>query len=557
MPRKVHIRTKIFFIVLVAVLPTVLFSVYTTLSFRSAYLEGSATYLTNLCNSFTNEQRLIARNAEQMLLAISKTRSVMNKEYSFLNRYLSDLMFLYQDYAVLLCANSDGMVIASSINKTGYSLSDRPYFNHAKATNAFTIGQYIVSRSTGVSSITYTLPVRDTSGSRVFLIGTYALDKYSRELSLGRLGKDAVLEIADSDGVCLFSSSSDPLIVPGQPLTSSLFSLMKDHARKNPKKVEIEGKEWFASTDYYSRNGTALYISVRIPYENVVREALAPVSRQLSITIIAFVLALTLSLAFARRLFVYRIERLTEYTDALARGNLSVRSGVNNAQDEITELMESFNTMAASLEERNALNERTIREKEQLLLELQKRVSDNLQILSSIINLQIGYASNDEVRQSLMTTHSRVMALSLVYETLYLYSDVQQVEMHRYSQGLCDYLVSLYTDVGTEIQCEIEGEEVALPIDKALPVALIINELVSNSIVHAFPYRKNGFIGISFAKEDGRIRMEVRDDGSGFEEQEQRGETLGYEMIGALVEQVHGSIVVNADENGSCVSVIF
>ena len=558
MLKKVRIRAKIFFIVLVAVLPTVFFSVYSAVSFQRTNLSERATFIENLCDGFTNEQRLIVRNAEQMLLAISQTRSVKWKEHQFLNRYLRDLMFLYPDYAVLLCADNDGLVFASSVGKTGYRLEDRRYLQNARANGAFTVGHYLISRSTGIPAITFTLPTRDVEGKFLFLIATYSLEKYARELSLNRLQNGEILEICDETGLLLFSTEPDGERRVGTPVNEELFRRMKEYQRVDPFRQTIDGKSWLITANSYERNGTSLYLSVRVSYGKVLRESFIPVARVLLFMLFACVCAFFLSLALAQRLFVTRIERLTDYTDALAQGNLSVRSGLNNAKDEITVLMESFNTMAASLEERNAANEQSIREKESLLQELQKRVSDNLQLLSSMINLQIGYAADDGVRLSLMTTHSRVMALALVYDTIYRYSDVQLVQMHRYCRGLCENLVSMYADVGKDIDCAVSGTDVALPIDKALPVALIINELVSNSIVHAFTDRAGGRIGILFTMDgDSTLCVTISDDGSGFESDLKHVDSLGYEMIEALVEQIRGTLTVESGPSGSHVTVRF
>lgn len=558
MQRKVRIRTKIFFIVLVAVLPTVVFSVYSAISFQQTVLEEQETFLANLCDGYVNEQRLIVRTAEHMLLAISQTRSVQNRDYSFLNKYLRDLMVLYPDYAVLLCVNGNGIVVASGIGRTGYSLDDRPYLAHARHTKMFTMGQYIISRSTGVPAITFTLPARDRSGEWVYLVATYSLEKYTRELSVGRLGKDIILEISDDNGTCIFSSAKDPEVKIGDAMPEEMSRWMETSTLTGPRILEFGGQGWLASASRYSRNGNSVRVSVRVPYKAVYAAALVPVVRIFLLMGGACLSAFLVSLWLARRLFVVRIERLTDYTEALARGDMSVRSGINTAHDEITVLMEAFNSMAASLEERSLSNQRTLREREALLQELQKRVSDNLQLLSSMINLQIGHSADEDVRLSLMTTHSRVMALALVYETIYLYSDIQQVQMHRYCRGLADYLVNLYADVGTFIACSIGGTDIALPLDKALPLALVLNELVSNSILHAFAGKSSGKITISFEQETPvQALMIIQDDGSGIEGDVLRRDTLGYEMIEALVEQVRGSLAVESDAEGTRISVRF
>lgn len=558
MQRKVRIWTKIFFIVLVAIIPTVIITIYTSLAFQQTYIKETKTQLTNLCDGFSNEQRLIARNAEEMLLAVSQTHAVQDQDYATLNVYLRDLMVVYHDYAVLLVADSNGKVIASGVQKTGYFVNDRDYFIHAQKTGKFTIGTYIISRSTGIPSITFTLPVTDRKGAVVFLIGTYALEKYSRELSLNRLEKNTILEIFDYRGQRLFSSVFGSQAEAGKPVNEALYSWVANRPQTGVSTLVVDGQPALVASGVFTRNGQSLHITVRTSYKSVVGESYAPAIRILIVMLLACLSAFALSLWLARRLFVVRVEKLTAYTQAMAGGDLSVRTDINNARDEISNLMESFNKMAAALEERNLSTQRTIEEKEALLKELQKRVADNLQILSSMVNLQIEHASEDIVRYSLITTHSRIMALSLVYETIYRFSDVQQVQMQGYCKGLCDFLVSLYADVGSNISCFVSGSDISLPIEKALPLALILNELVSNSLLHAFPGSKNGSISIVFGPGPAStLKMSIVDNGIGFDGDIHQNDTLGFEMIEALVEQLKGTMTVKSGGTGSDISVQF
>ncbi len=557
MTRKVHIRTKIFFIVLVAIIPTVFVSLYSALSFKNLYLTRNKTQINTVCGGYVNEQRHIARNAEEMMLAISQTRSVQNKDYEYLTIYLADLMEKYPGYAVLLAANAEGIVVASGVHKTGYSLEDRPYLQRAMKSGAFTLGHFIVSRSTGIPSVTYTLPVVDRAGDTLYLIATYALESYLDEMSLAALPQGLVLEVFDVDGLRLFYAGDKESMPAGEPVSDALFARAKT-GLVNTELVEIDGIPWLTSIGSYSRNDIPVYVSVRASYDAVLYQSYAPVFILLIVMLLSCSGAAVISLLMARRLFVGRVEKLTDYTRSLAMGNLSVRSGINTTRDEITELMESFNIMAAALEERNALNERSLREKELLLGELQKRVSDNLQLLSSMISLQLGHTGTDEARRSLITTHSRVMALAMVYETIYRYSDVQEVGLHRYCKGLCEYLITLYADVGKEIKCDVCGIDLSLRIEKALPLALIINELVSNSLMHAFPDRPEGIVGVFFERmHDGFVSMTISDNGSGFDASGKIHDSFGFEMTNALVDQLGGSMTVESSASGTRVIIQF
>lgn len=532
-------------------------SVFSAFSFQRAYVKDQQDSILKLCDGFSNEQRLIVGNAEEMLLAVSQTRAVLDADYAYLNVYLRDLMSIYPDYAVLFLANDAGVVMASGLSKVDYSIADREYFKTAKATGYFTVGSYILSRSTGMPVIPFVLPVKDRKGAQVFLICTFALERYKNELSLNHLPEGSLLEIFDNEGVRLFTSEPSLVDTVGEPVSGDLYRWASGkHAETE--RVSLDGVRYLVSSDMYLRNSRSIHISVRTPYDKVLFKSVKPAIRIICLMMFACLAAFVLSLWLARRLIVVRIERLTAYTKAVASGEKGVRSMPNRAIDEISDLMVSFNRMAETIEDRNLSNQKAIAEKEILLVELQKRISDNLQLLSSLVNLQIEHTTSEDIRRVLMTTHSRVMALSLVYEMIYRYSDFQQVSMQLYCNGLCEFLLSLYADIGSDITCRVSGVEVSLPVEKALPLALILNELVSNSILHAFPDSKKGLIEVIFSRDrETCLSMSIIDNGIGITDDIHKNDTLGYEMIEALVEQLGGYLSISSESAGTSVRVVF
>lgn len=559
MQRTFKVWKKVFFIVLVALIPTLIITVFSALSFRRSSITEKELYLTNLCEGFVNEQRLIVRSAQDMLTAISQTETVKEGKHDMLSLYFEDLMSLYPDYAVFLATDSSGIVVSSGINKIGYSLADREYLARAISTDEFSISSFIFSRSTGLPVIAFALPVRENSGKKLVLIATYSLKWYVEELSLTRLpDSNTILEIFDRYGQRLFSSSRNPLDVLGYPVLPEVFSLAKNKKDTKSFVASVGDFDYLVSAGTLLYNDQEIYVTVRTSYSDVLFEAGFPVVRVILLMLIACFAAFALSMKLARSLLVNRIERLTEFAGNLAEGDLGVRSGMNTAHDEISDLMIAFNEMATALEDRTIEANTILAEKELLLVELQKRVSDNLQLLSSIISLQIDYAIGSGTKRALMTTHSRIMALSMVYETIYWFTDIERVAVQEYCTGLCDFLVSLYSDIGTYVVCSVSGIDVNLRIDRALPVALIVNELVSNALLHAFRPEKDGFISITFSKTpEGLIQMTIVDNGIGMESSIEQTETLGFEMIKALVSQINGSIAVEGTAGGTQVRVVF
>jgi len=556
--RKVRIRTKIVFIVLVAIIPTVISTLALAIYQQRSYIDDRKDTITHLCFGYENEQRLIVRNAEEMMLAISRTQAVLDADYPAINEYLRNLMQVYPDYAVLLLTDDQATVVASGVNRTGYSLADRAYMAKAMDRKVFTIGDFVIGRSTGVPSISFVLPLRDRNGRYHYLVSSYSLAKYSRELSLNRLGPDETLEICDAKGIRLFSAGREVTAEIGKTIDSSLFLYASSVSLQGVGAVSLGDRRYLVASEAYTRNGNSLYLTVRVPYDHVLSESFRPAVLVAGLMLLACLSALLLSIRLANRLIVSRVESLTAYTREVSAGNLGIRSDINSSRDELTELMESFNTMAESLEDRRALMDKALTDREAMLIELQRRVSDNLQLLSSMISLQIGHCCDDQTIRALMTTHSRVMTLALVYETLYRYSDVQEVSMQKYCAGLFEFLLSQYAAVGTGIACSCSGIDALLPIEKALPLALILNEVVSNSLQHAFPEGAQGSITVSIERNAcGGLKITMSDTGSGFSGDLESYDTLGFEIVRALVSQLRGTITVRTGVAGTNLSLLF
>ena len=533
-------------------------TIYSSINFKNSHLIEEKTFLSNLCDGYVNEQRLIIKNSEEILLAISQTSSVQEQDYVNLNSYFSDLMTVYPSYAVLLAADKNGIVVASGVNQTGYSIADRDYFKQAILTNKFTLGGFVVSKSTGRPILPFALPVIDRKGNVIVLVATFDLENYYNEFALSRLPVNSCLEIFDSAGLRLFSSITDNHSQQGQTVSFDLFNYVKNHCDMAARNVLIKGIDYLVTAGSITENSRSVFVTLRTPWLPVKVESDKPAKQILLVMLVSVILAFGLSLWLARRLLVSRIENLTKHTKLLADGKTGIRSNLNNTYDEITDLMESFNSMAAALEERNLDNQQTLTEKENLLLELQQRISDNLQLLSSMVNLQIEHTSEEDIRRALMTTHSRVMALALVYETIYRYSNIHLVDMQQYSNGLCEFLINLYANVGSEISCRVTGVEISLQIDKALPISLILNELVSNCILHAFPEGTQGVIQIVFERiSNSMIGLHIIDNGIGFKGDIHGNDTFGFEMIEALAEQVHGLLTISSNPDGTDIEIRF
>ena len=192
-----------------------------------------------------------------------------------------------------------------------------------------------------------------------------------------------------------------------------------------------------------------------------------------------------------------------------------------------------------------------LKEKELLLKEIHHRVKNNLQIISSLFNLQSKGIKNKQILSIFRESNNRVKSMALLHEKLYKTYDLGKIAFRDYVESLVTDLFRSYKTNGALVGFSLEIKDIFLSLDKSLPCGLIINELVSNALKYAFPKKRKGSVKISFGlRENGIYEMTVSDDGVGFPSDidfENTG-SLGLQLVNSLVEQMNGSITLNRSE---------
>lgn len=222
-------------------------------------------------------------------------------------------------------------------------------------------------------------------------------------------------------------------------------------------------------------------------------------------------------------------------------------SGAVYITRDITELKNVENQLKSSLEE-----------KEVLLREIHHRVKNNMQIISSLLNLQSRHLTDKRTVNILKESRNRVKSMAMVHEELYRSNDLSKIDFAEYIQRL---LLGLFSSYGVDydhISPEVNVENILLDIGTAVPCGLIISELVSNSLKHAFLNKNNGKISIKFDLNRSKHVLIVADNGTGFPEDIdfKNTKTLGLQLVNTLVKQLHGSIAISR-ENGTSFKIIF
>ena len=258
------------------------------------------------------------------------------------------------------------------------------------------------------------------------------------------------------------------------------------------------------------------------------------------------------------------------------------------SEDELGELIDGFNAMLAQIQDRDAairqardelenkadelqveLAERrrieaqisaSLAEKEVLLKEIHHRVKNNLQVISSLLDLQANNIADARTVEMFRDSQNRVTSMGLIHERLYQASDLSRIDFSEYIEELAKNLFYSYSGDADEIEISTSADEIFLDVDTGIPCGLIINELVSNCLKYAFPADRGGRIEIELKKEaDNQLLLVVRDDGVGLPEgmDFRTTKSLGLKLVSTLVRQLKGKLQLSNDGNGAEFKISF
>ena len=201
--------------------------------------------------------------------------------------------------------------------------------------------------------------------------------------------------------------------------------------------------------------------------------------------------------------------------------------------------------MEVEIEERLKQLKASLHEKDILLKEVHHRVKNNLQVISSLIDLQAERLTDLPTRTLFRDTRDRVRSMALVHEKLYQSADLAHTELGAYIRNVMKELFLAHGEVSSKVRLQLELEPVFLPVDMAIPCGLILNELATNSLKHAFVGREQGTIDIQLTVRNGSVGLLFRDDGWGLPAglDLQAAESLGLRLIRMLSKQLRGEVV--------------
>ncbi len=445
-----------------------------------------------------------------------------------------------------------GFVVASALLSGGYDLSDRKSIQEALIGRGFCAGEYVVSRALQEPAFNFAQTVRDEKGVVVGALGAiYRLSIYDSLIRNLSLPRGSMLGITDRYGIRLFYNPPSETNPIGGRIKGDMWKILTSEGDSGT--TVMTGSDGVRRIYAFKRlrlssvDEPYMYFVLGLPEALIMAPAREVLIRNL--VLIVTVLALTLGSAWILSGIGYgrRLKAIIAATDLLHAGDFSARTGLWDDNSDLGRVAGALDRMAEALELREAERveaaaaaEKALREKDTLLREIHHRVKNNLQVVLSLVRLQ--QERDGGATDLAAPTETRINAMAMVHEMLYQSADLGRVDLSAYIPRLAD-LVMLGGTVPVGADLRVETEPLHLSLDRAVPFALVFNELLSNACKYAIRRGGGTRIDVTLRKEGGEGVLTLQDDGpglpDGFDPQATRG--LGMTLILGLTRQLGGA----------------
>ena len=548
--------TRLALVFALLVLPPTIISIYFTWNSFIEQTARSKLQVRQMAALTATYESKFFDDARAILQKIGNEDSIRN-QHSDCGVILSETARRTPEFESIGFFDTSGRRICASDEAFG-DVSRRAWMQEVSRFRSFAISDYTVSPNSPFPIIVAAQAVYGSEGSFIGVLAgsirLYWLSAFMREMSLP---PESVFYLIDSNGNIL----ADRAAVLGQNPSPGAAGARSDSALGSL--ASIVGNRFAApvlersQTEFEAEGPDGVkrvFSSVALPYGNVTvlfgmpaNTAIGWLERDLLNTALALLAIWCAGIGAAWGGTRYLVTRWTGRLRGMARaygqGNYLEKPDFSKAPRELRDLGETLALMARRIETREEELRASLEQKNVLLKEIHHRVKNNLQIVSSLLNIRGGGLVNDADRVALSEVKAHVRALALAHRHLYEGDDVQRVELRAFLGELCQRtLPSLSTR--TSVRLKIDIPEFRMPTDRAVPIALLVTEAMTNALKHAFPDGP-GTIRVAFVpREDGGGTLTVADDGIGISQAAQSARGIGIRLIEAFAQQIDGELSI-------------
>jgi len=539
------LRRRLAVLFAVVLLPPTALSLYLAWSAFEEQSDKARLSVRQFASLVSAYERDFFNDTQRLLVNLSADPAVKQMAMPQCQDVLQRALENFPEY-ISISATDRGGTVKCTTAETGaqVSLTHRSWFQEAIASPGFTLSDYTVSQDLAEPVIVAASPIRgDGNETQGVLHIDIDLDWLSLFVRASGVPPEGSVFLLDKNGIVL---------------TSSKFELDQTEAAM-PNAATLQQVVDRQLTDFEAVGNDKqmrVYSSVALPHGNVIvlfglpsATTLGWIERDLLtrlLSLAAIWLAGILAAGIGTRLWVTRwISQLRRTARAYSLGDFSARVDFSRAPVELRDLGTTLVNMADRLEARENDLRSSLEQKDTLLKEIHHRVKNNLQTITSLLNIHMRSVTSDQAHQALEEVQTRVRALALVHHYLYESDDVRVVELRLFVGELCQVLHDTLSGAGRQVRIETDVHNITIASERAVPIALLITEAVTNAYKHAFPDGRAGKISVAIRTlDETSALLTIGDDGVGHSAGEDlaatvaEGQGVGMSLISAFARQL-------------------
>ena len=465
----------------------------------------------------------------------------------------------YPSYGTAVLFDLDGNGLCRWDEKRDIAnVSDRDWFKAMVGNKTSMVSGLLISKALNEPIIVYSAPILGADGA---LRGVAALGIRLNWLSaVGQepgLPANSEIYLFDRDGKVLVNESA-----PGAQSTSAapIEQQVKLLLTGTAREFEAVGKD--GAHRVYAVNsigGNSLYIVLGLPWNDLIRPLQRDLGMQIAVLVLVSVAGMLAALAGTRLLVTRWTEKLAQAARSMTLGDLAAETELRGAPIEMRQLGDDLRAMAAQIERREADLRDSLDQKQLMLREIHHRVKNNLQIVTSLLNLYSRQPRGDEFKQAFADLQMRINALALVHRHLYESEDMKEIDFAPFMTNLCSLLQDGSGVAARRVRMKEQFPDLRMSGDRAVPLALLTTEILTNSFKHGFPNLRSGTIEVKMTVDEfDEAVLSISDDGVGPSANAEQDSmaSMGSSLISAFAKQLGGE-VSTAGPPGSVTKIRF
>lgn len=541
------LRNGLVLVVVAALLPMSILSVWQG---RAAWQDARAIAANQLrANAWLiaeseREVFTMARQAVQFASAVPAVQNIDRR----CSKLLADTLIGTAGIVNLTRSDASGQLRCSAAPSAGeLNFAAQTWWQQAVKVVGFSLSAPMTGPISKKRVLMMGLRIQAPDGNHDGLV-TAAISLDSLLASLARRGAAdprALIAIVDANGAIIISNKNGVFPISNNVIGEDLPTPA----------VAQDGTAWlYATAPLHGKDLTIVYAR---PTDDVFAAARWQVRQSIILPLVAMLLASLAIWTGTHWLVVRWLRKLQDLTAQFGRGDFSGSRAVYiRAPREIALLSDDLHTMAETIDQRDAALNTALTAKTELTREVNHRVKNNLQIVTSLLTLQADRVADAYARDALGQARARIAALGLIHRVLYehdTHNALGTVDMPLLMDELCPQLRSANrTQKNVDLLCTCGAFQVT--VDQAVPLTLFIVEVVTNAFRHAYPDDRNGKILLDMTAAEGRVDLTIIDDGVGYSLEDPIGK-MGFELINAFATQLGATLDIVSDASGTNVTL--